>query len=487
MTADLRQRTLHSLFWQFLGVGGQRIVQLIAPMVLWRVLDNTADIDLFIVVLSGIGAIEALTVFTGEQSQIWSDRGAERRYLDTIFTVRLLRSLVISSVLCGLAFPLAAFYDKPDYARYWVPGLFIALAWNGLIDAFQSPARASRMKELDFRRVAFGDFLASLLGSAITITLALLWRDVWALVVGYLLSTAARVAMTHWIAPYRPRLHLERHSLQELKRYQKGAAGTPFLLFMTFSAPALVLGKLMESAVAVYDGAARLAKLPEDIFLRVLGPVAIPAYAQLQNDIPRLSRAWVNGVHAFLLAGTPMTVALAWMGDALPELLFGAKYVAVPGLMALLALHGGIAGLTSVIGPLFWAIGKPQWDRQAQLCRCLTMYGLGIPAALTWGVRGFAAATCIAITLALLTSLYHALAHLGVRLSDLTRAARDGLLVGGLLLLLLLTIDWQFAPTAFARLLIAGFTSGPLLGVLLLRLLRRSRPPAVAPVDEPAT
>lgn len=41
------------------------------------------------------------------------------------------------------------------------------------------------------------------------------------------------------------------------------------------------LGKVIgNGAVAVFEGAARLAKLPEDIFLRVLAPVAVPACAQ---------------------------------------------------------------------------------------------------------------------------------------------------------------------------------------------------------------
>lgn len=491
MTGDLRQRTLNSLFWQFLGVGGQRVLQLLGPMVLWRVVPRE-DIGLFAIVLSAIGAIEALTVFTGEQTSIWSDRGAERRYLDTIFTVRLLRSIVISSVLCALAFPIAAFYDKPEHARYWLPGLFLALAWNGLIDAFQSPARAVRMKGLDFRRVALGDFLASLFGTAVSVALALWWRDVWALVVGYMASTLLRVVMTHWIAPHRPRLHLEPNALGELRHYQRGAAGAPFLLFMTFSAPALVLGKLFHGAVEIFDGAARLAKIPEDIFLRVLGPVSQPAYAQLQHDIPRLGRAWVNGMHAFLLAGTPMTVALAWCGDALPVLLFGANYVPEPGLMALLAVHGGIAGLTSVVGPLFWAIGKPQWDRQAQFFRCLAVYGIGTAAALHWGDVGsgaiaFAGATCVAISVALAISLYHALSHLGLGLGDLAHAARDGVVVGTLLLLSLFGIDWACQPDGIWRVLLAGIISGPLLAVLLLRLLRQSRGLSNAAIEEPVT
>src|SRR5262245_6561150 len=91
---DLRRRTIRSLGWQLVGVGGQRIVQILLPMATWRwLIDPDRDIGLFLGVLAGIGIIESLTTFVGEQSSIWSDRGAERRYLDTIFTVRVLRSI----------------------------------------------------------------------------------------------------------------------------------------------------------------------------------------------------------------------------------------------------------------------------------------------------------------------------------------------------------------------------------------------------------
>ena len=169
--------------------------------------------------------------------------------------------------------------------------------------------------------------------------------------------TAIRTAASYAIAPYRPRLHLDRAVFRELYHYGVGAAGTPFLLLMIFQAPAFVLAKVLDKAsVALFDLPYRLARLPEDIFLKVLAPVAIPAYAQLQSDPDKLARAWLEALRTFMLVGTPMTIAMAWSGDALPAVVFGAKYSAVAGLFALQAIHGGIAGVTSVVGPMFWAV-----------------------------------------------------------------------------------------------------------------------------------
>ncbi|MCA8951732.1 MAG: oligosaccharide flippase family protein, partial [Planctomycetes bacterium] len=482
MSNDLFGRTLASLFWQFLGVGGQRIVQLVAPIVLWRLLPET-DLGLFAIVLAGIGVIESLTVFVGEQVSIWSDRGAERRYLDTVFTVRVLRSLVITAVLVPLAWPFAWFFRDPaTEARYWLPGLFLVLALNGLLDSVQSPARAAHMKGLDFRRVALGDFVAALLGTGLTLLFAWLWRDVWSLLIGHLAATAIRSIVSYVVAPHWPRPNFDRDTLKELLHYNLGAAGTPFLLVMIFSSGALVLGKIIgKSAVAVYDGAGRLAKLPEDVFLRVLAPVAVPAYVVVKDDQARLARAWLGAVRAFLLVGTPMTVAMAWCGDALPRAAFGDKYVAVPGLFALLSVHGGLAGLKSVIGPLFWAVGRPQLDRAAQFWRCLTIYALGIPAAWYGGVIGFAAAVCIAILVALCYSLARALAIVGLRTSDLANTVRGGGAIGAGLLAALTLVDLLFDPAGWWRVGAAGVVSGPLLAVLMLNLLRKRPRAPTAP------
>ncbi len=484
--SDLRQRTLHSLFWQFLGVGGQRVVQLLAPIVLAKQIPDV-DIGLFIVVLTGIGVVESLTLFLGDQTTISSQRQADRTYLNTVFTVRMLRSIAISSVLFALAWPLAWFFADPEVeARYWLPGLFLTLAGNGLLDALQSPARAASMKGLEFRRIVLGDFFATVFGVAITLALAFAWGNVWAMLVGHLANTIIRAVISYWSAPHRPRWCLDSTVLKELLHYNVGAAGTPFLLLMIFTSPAFLLGKVLadKGALAVFDFAGRLARLPEDIFLRVLAPVAIPAYAQLRSDPVRLARTWLRAVHAFLLVGTPLTVALAWCGDRLPGVVFGDKYGSIAGLFALQALHGGLAGLTAVVGPLFWAVGEPQWDRRAQFFRCLTIYGLGIPAVMHWGVLGFACASCIAVAVALVISFWHALRYLGLRLHDLTGTARDGLLMGGVLFGVLLLVDHFWAPTDVWRLVAAATASGPLLGYLLLRLLRHNKVPD-APIAAP--
>src|SRR5262249_14381785 len=152
---------------------------------------------------------------------------------------------------------------------------------------------------------------------------------------------------------------------------------------------AFVLAKLADrAAVAVYGYGEKLAKVPEDVCLRVLGPVAIPAYSALAGDAPRLRNAWLRALRAVLLVALPGTAALAWIGDELPAILFGGQFGGGPSLFPLLALHGGLAGVTSVIGPLFWAVGEPQRDRLAQAVRCALIYGLGVPLTLRFGAVG---------------------------------------------------------------------------------------------------
>lgn len=488
---DLRRKTVHGLFWQFLGVGGQRLIAIVAPMVIARTIPQP-DVGLFAIVLTGIAVIESLTLFMGEQSTISSSRGADRRYLDTVFTVRVLRSIAISALLCALAPAFAWYFGSPAYQeRYWMTGLFLALAGNGLIDGLQSPARAARLKGMEFRRIVFCDFLAAVGGMVCTVGLALLWSNVWALLVGHLCGTTMRTVFSYIAAPHRPQFAFDREALRELLHYSKGAAGAPFLLVMIFASPALVLGKFLyhatgqlnTSGLAVFDYSSRLARLPEDVFLRVLAPVAIPAYAHLRHDNERLGRAWLNAVRTFLLVGAPMTITLAWCGADLPAIVYGQNYGELAHLFAVQALHGGLAGLTSVIGPLFWAVGIPGKDRIAQLFRCLTIYAVGIPATVQFGVMGFAWAMVAGITVALSLSLFAALRYLSLSLTQVLASMRDGVLLGAGLGAALLAVEFAFAPTGWIRLLLAGAAGGPVLAVVTLRLLRQRH--GAVPIDEP--
>ena len=487
---ELRRKTLHGLVWQFLGVGGQRIVALVSLMVISRLITDQGDVSLFFIVLGGIAVVESLTLFMGEQSTISSERGLERRYLDTVFTVRVVRSVLISGVLCALAPAFAWFFERPEYSeRYWLTGLFMTLAGNGFLDGLQSPARAAKLKTMEFRRVVLGDFAAAVLGLVCTCVFALIWGNVWALLLGHLAGTASRTLLSYAVAPHMPRFGFEREALRELFHYSKGAAGAPFLLVMVFASPAIVLGRFLhdEGGLAKFEFAGKLARMPEDVFLRVLGPVAVPAYAHLRTDKPRLARAWLNAVRAFLLVGVPMTVALAWCGSALPAIVFTEKYAEAAGLFELQSIHGGLAGLTSVVGPLFWAVGIPGKDRRAQLFRGIVIYALGIPAAIHFGVIGFACAMIAGIATALALSLASALQYLEIPARRLLATGRDGIGLGVVLLAVLMAIDFTLAPLGWWRLFAVTVTGGPLLGLTTLRILRQRRaaPPSATPPAAP--
>jgi PST family polysaccharide transporter/lipopolysaccharide exporter len=473
---DLRQRTFQGLAWQFVGMGGQRVVQFVGIAAMAWLLPPQ-DIGLFGIVLVGIAAVEALTAFLGEQSQIHSPRGAERAYLDTVFTVRLVRGFAVTGALMALAPAMAWFFADPARSnRCWLTGLFLALSLNSLADAVQSPARAARIKELQFRRVAIGDLAAAMTGTGLQIALAYCWRDVWALVVGQIATTLARSVASYVVAPYLPRLCLERAALKELLRYSLGGAGTPFLLMLIAQAPALVLGKLYNDIVfGIYTYCERLSKLPEEVSLRVLAPVAIPAYAKLAQEPQLLANGWLSAMRAILLVGLPGTVVLVWVGNDLPAFVFGADYGAVAWLFPVLALRGGIAGINSVIGPLFWAIGEPHKDRAAQLARTIVVFSLGIPLATWLGPAGFAMAAGCATSAALLLSLRFALRRLELPLSTLGAAAAPGAAHAVALAAGLLLLDATHVWLGPMRVAVGGVLGALVLGAGVYRsgLLRR--------------
>ncbi|MFK7743209.1 MAG: hypothetical protein AB8H80_23035, partial [Planctomycetota bacterium] len=102
-------------------------------------------------------------------------------------------------------------------------------------------------------------------------------------------------------------------------------------------------------------------------------------------------------------------------------------------------------------------------------------------AAIYYGVNGFAAAACVAIALGLLLALHYALRHLQLPLSKFLRSARDGFLLAVGIWLVLLALDFAFAPEGWWRILVAGFVGGPIVGLHGLRVLKSRGQAAAAP------
>src|SRR5688572_12523316 len=180
---------------------GDRLIGLASTIVLARLL-VPADFGLVMMAMVIIGAVHLLGAFSFDIALI-QNRQAHRQHYDTVWTINLLLAVAFGLLLLLLAAPAARFYNETRLEAVMYV-LAVATALEGLVNVGIVAFR----KELQFNK-EFKFLLTKRVSSvAVTLALAVAWRDYWALVAGVLVGNIVSVVLSYAWHSYRPRFSL---------------------------------------------------------------------------------------------------------------------------------------------------------------------------------------------------------------------------------------------------------------------------------------
>jgi O-antigen/teichoic acid export membrane protein len=108
--------------------GGGQLIRLARSLILTRLLFPEAFgvMSLVWVVMFGLGMLSDLGV---GPAIIRDKRGEDPDFLNTAWTLQVIRGVVLLGIACLIAYPMATFYNEPDLAQL-IPaaGLFALIA-----------------------------------------------------------------------------------------------------------------------------------------------------------------------------------------------------------------------------------------------------------------------------------------------------------------------------------------------------------------------
>ncbi len=451
--AAVGRRTRIGLAWQFLGRGGEQGVRLLAYLVLARLLPPE-DFGLVGMATTGLAVADAVA-FVGTDQAVMAHRDGRRpRFVATAWFLALVRAVLLAAVLALLAAPLARWYGQPE-----ATAIFLAVALQPLLTALAHPGAFVPLRELRFGAWTSTRLIATTVGTAATIALAIVLHSVWALVLGHLATTALVSLASHLVTPRRLRVAPwpTRRHLRRLLRFSSGAVGIPVLIMLILQAPVLLIGPTLgPAALGVYLMLRRLCDTGKQLAVQAAGMVLVPATAALAGDRARLESAWARSIRATAVPAFGAAAVLGWLGGDLPELVLGPAFRGAPGLLAALAAAGALATLLGIAGPFLWGLSRPGDDRSAQLVRCVVVLGAGPVLLARFGPTGLAAATALGAAGGLATAAVLLRRRAGIRLRTTSLALVPGLVLAVAILGGGTLFDRLLGPPPVARLLVAA-------------------------------
>jgi O-antigen/teichoic acid export membrane protein len=399
-SASLRTRAISAGIWTLAGYGlslclrlGSNLLmtRLLAPE-MFGVMAIAAMVTAILMMLSDLGI---------GQSIVRSPHGGEPVFLDTAWTVQILRGLglwLVALTVCGLLYWAGAHGAIQARSAYGAPELPAVVAVSSfalVIAGFEATNSATAERALDQRRLSLLAILSQLGGLAVMVPIALIGRSIWALVAGTLASTLVTTLLSHlWLRGHRNRLRWDATALRELISFGKWLFVSSVVTVLAANGDRLLLGGILDAhALGVYSIAALLVGTLDSGVQRVLRGVSLPAL----SEAIRRDRAHFTRVYHRLRVPLDITLlfaagALFMAGDLIVHLLYDSRYAEAGDMLRVLALSLAVTRY-GVANQAYLAAGFPRDQAVVNIVRCVSLYALvpalfamaGVTGAL-WGI-----------------------------------------------------------------------------------------------------
>jgi O-antigen/teichoic acid export membrane protein len=283
----------------------------------------------------------------------------------------------------------------------------------------------------------FGRWMAisnggAICGVVLTVILSFVLRDVWALAIGFSSENAFRCLLSYILYPGLPSLGWDRHAARDLFKFSRQNFGLSFLNLIFTRTDIFVLGKLYSTtALGLYTMAVFLVQTPSSFLTSMLGQTLFPAFAHVQEDKERVNRILVEVTSWLILLGLPGVVVIYLCAPSLLTVIYGVRYVAAAGPLAVAATVVFLNVLNAVITCVFNGMGLPGLHRRAVTACAVIMMIAIYPACKLLGVVGGQVAALLAIIVSYLLQVIRMRGLTGLELLRYGKAFVPAVLVSG--------------------------------------------------------
>lgn len=364
-----------------------------------------SDFGLMGIALLSIAAFRRFSNLGLDSALIQRAESDVDKYLNTTWIMKISRGVAISIVAFLLAPYVAQLFDAPPATN-----IIRVIALSPILLSLQNPGMIYFRKELEFQKQFLYKVSSSLISVIIATSFALLYQNVWALVVGYIAGDIVKVFTSYFLHEYRPWFEFEIDIAKQLYSYGKWLTASSIVLFLvTQGDDAFVGWSLGATALGFYQLAYRFANAPASEITGVISSVVFPTYSKLQQDESQLQTGFLKTITLITVLSFPISAGLIVVTPLFVPIFLGSKWAPIIVPMQILGIFGASLSIGSATGPLYQAIGKPDIDTKLATAHVILLAPTIYFATTRWGLVGTAISVVVVHLLVTLADVYIAL------------------------------------------------------------------------------
>ena len=378
---SLKDKTISGMFWSGIGKFGTLALNFLSNLVLARLLmpSDYGAVGMLHVFI----AISGVFVSGGFGQALIQKKNPTHLDYTSVFYWNLAASLLFYGILFFSGPAIARFYEMPELCK-----ILRVQSLGMIVGAFSHVQSNQLQKQLRFRELSMRNIFATVIGTAVSITMALLGYGVWSLIIGNLVSIVAGVLLLWWMSSWRPTWEFSLASLKELFSFGGLMALSSLVETVYSNLQSLIIGKWFSAKeLGYYTQARKLEGIPTTAISQIVGSVSFPVFSSLQDEKSRLLAAVRRNVKAVTYLNFPLMVLLIVIARPLITLLYGAKWETSIPYFQILCIYSMVYSLNTLHTNVIKSLGRSRIFFTIQLAKRAVGIGL-IILGVHWGIYG---------------------------------------------------------------------------------------------------
>ncbi|MCY7381086.1 MAG: oligosaccharide flippase family protein [Microcoleus sp. CAN_BIN18] len=359
-----KKLAIKGAIWTIASYGSSQLIRFASNLILTRLLlpELFGLVGLAYVFITGINLFSDIGL---GPSIVQNKRGDDPQFLNTAWTMQVIRSLFIWICLLIITKPISDFYEDPRLL--W---LIPIIGINSLVGGFNSTATSSLNRQMAVKKIVIFELGIQVVSTTVMIVWACFDRSIWAIIAGGFTGTLTELVWSHFLIRGKSnRLAWDQEAAKEIFSYGKWIFLSTALFFLCSQADRLILGKIFTlTMLGIYGIAFTLGDMPRQVIVAISSRVIFPSISMMA-DLPRSElRAKILNNRKLILI--PLAIGLAIFvifGDQLILILYRKEYIAASWMMPILALGIWHTTLHNMMGSCLLAVGKSQYAAMGNL------------------------------------------------------------------------------------------------------------------------
>lgn len=374
------------LFATTISFVAQAIIKLGSSLILTRILRPEAY-GIITLLISILFVVEMVSDIAVTVSLVRHKDGDDPRYLNTAWTVRLVRAALNSTIVYVGAPFIASLYDTPGLAA----PLRVLSVWF-IVAAFESMSFPLAIRRKNSRIIVYSELTATVVSTVVTLGYSYFSRDYWGMVYGALANRIMTTVMSYlFYRDMRPKLQLDRNAARDLLKYARYAMPSSLLTVALSQFDKIAFLRLFDlHLLGVYGLAGNIAGPVESLITKISQLVLYPRCAHnFRSNPDTFSLKYYTENKKLFMSMLILPAAIGGAAQLIISVLYDARYAQAGPVLQAFMVRAAVLSLAAAAEDMLIATGESRIILVGNVFKAIWLICASLAGYYLFGFMGF--------------------------------------------------------------------------------------------------